>query len=50
MNYPSHGMEDWLIFHLVYNVLNPMSKFVLDNVGGGTFMRKQVELKLLEDF
>ena len=23
-NYPSHGMEDWLILHLFYNALNPM--------------------------
>ena len=51
MNYPSHGMEDWLILQLFYNALNPMSKSMLDTVAGGTFMSKPVELarRLLDD-
>ena len=51
MNCPSHGMEDWLILHLFYNALNPMSKSMLDTAAGGTFMSKPVELarRLLDD-
>jgi hypothetical protein len=51
MSYPSHVMEDWLILHLFYNALNPMSKFTLATAAGGTFMRKHVDVarKLLDD-
>src|SRR3954469_25630496 len=51
MNCPSHGMEEWLILHLFYNVLNPMSKSILDTAAGGTIMGKQVSVakKLLND-
>lgn len=51
INCPSHGMEDWLILHLFYNALNPMSKSMLDTAEGGTFMSKPVELarRLLDD-
>ena len=51
MNCPGHGMEDWLILHLFYNALNPMSKSMLDTAAGGTFMSKPVELarRLLDD-
>jgi hypothetical protein len=34
MNYPNHGMEKWLILHLFYNALNPMSKSILDTASG----------------
>jgi hypothetical protein len=44
MNYPSHGMEDWLILRLFYIALNPMLKSMLDTAAGGTFMSKPVEL------
>ena len=39
-NCPSHGMEDWLILHLFYNALNPVSKSMLDTVARETFMGK----------
>jgi hypothetical protein len=45
MNYPSHGMENWLFLHLFYNALNPMSKSMLDTAVGGIFMSKPVELE-----
>ena len=49
-NCSSHGMEDWLILHLFYNALNPVSKSMLDTVAGGTFMGKQItEAKKLLD-
>src|SRR3954466_716935 len=49
-NSPSHGMEDWLILHLFYNALNPMSKSMFDTATGGTFMGKQItEAKQLLD-
>ena len=50
-NCPNHGMEEWLILHLFYNALNPMSKSMLDTAAGGTFMGKQVDVatKLLDD-
>ena len=49
-NCPSHGMEDWLILHLFYNALNPVSKSMLDTAAGGTFMGKQItEAKQLLD-
>ena len=35
-NYPNHGMEEWLILHMFYNALNPMSKNMLDTTVGGT--------------
>ena len=41
-NSPNHGMEDWLILHLFYDALNPMSISMLDIAAGGTFMGKQV--------
>jgi hypothetical protein len=51
MSYPSHGMEDWLILHLFYNSLNPMSKCMLDTAAGGTFMSNRVDLaiRILDD-
>ena len=50
-NCPNHGMEEWLILHLFYNALNPMSKSMLDTTAGGTFMGKEIEVakKLLDD-
>jgi hypothetical protein len=50
-NCPSHGIEEWLILHLFYNALSPLSKFMLDTATGGTFMRKEVVVakKLLGD-
>jgi hypothetical protein len=47
----NHGMDQWLILHLFYNALNPVSKSVLDTAAGGTFMGKGVEegTKLLDD-
>ena len=43
-------MEDWLILHLFYNTLNPVSKSMLDTAAGGTFMGKQLnEAKQLLD-
>ena len=49
-NCPSHGMEDWLILHLFYNALNPVSKSMLDTAVGGTFMGKHItEAKQLLD-
>jgi hypothetical protein len=41
----------WLILHLFYNALNPVSKSMLDTAAGGTFMGKGVEegTKLLDD-
>ena len=44
-------MEEWLILHLFYNSLNPMSKSMLDIAAGGTFMGKEIEVakKLLDD-
>ena len=43
-------MEDWLILHLFYNALNPVSKSMLDTAAGGTFMGKQItEAKKLLD-
>jgi hypothetical protein len=51
MSCPSHGIKDWLIIHLFYNTLNPMSKSMLDTIAGGTFMSKQVDVarRLLDD-
>ena len=50
-NCPNHGMEEWLVLHLFYNALNPMSKSMLDIAAGGTFMGKDIALttKLLND-
>jgi hypothetical protein len=50
-SYPNYGMEEWLILHLFYNALSPLSKSTLDTAAGGTFMGKQVEVatKLLDD-
>ena len=50
-SYPNHGMEEWLVLHLFYNALNPMSKSMLDTAAGGTFMGKEIALatKLLND-
>ena len=50
-NCANNGMEEWLILHLFYNALNPMSKSMLDTAAGGTFMGKQVAVatKLLDD-
>jgi hypothetical protein len=47
----NHGMDQWLILHLFYNALNPISKSVLDTAAGGTFTGKGVEegTKLLDD-
>ena len=43
-------MEDWLIIHLFYNALKPVSKSMLDTAAGGTFMGKQItEAKQLLD-
>ena len=35
-------MEDWLILHLFYNALNPVSKSMLDTTTRGTFMGKHI--------
>ncbi|MBI0385001.1 hypothetical protein JBE27_54265, partial [Streptomyces albiflaviniger] len=45
------GMEEWLILHVFYHALNPMSKSMPDTVAGGTFMGKKIEIakKLLND-
>ena len=50
-NCPNHGMEEWLILHLFYNALNPMSKSMLDTAVGGTIMGRpfMVATKLLDD-
>jgi hypothetical protein len=50
-NCPNHGMEQWLIRHLFYNALNPVSKSMLDTIAGGTFTVKGFEegTKLLDD-
>ena len=37
-NCPNHGMEEWLILHVFYNALNPLSKNMLDTTAGGTIM------------
>jgi hypothetical protein len=44
-------MEQWLILHLFYNALNPVSKSLLDTAVRGTFMGQGVEegTKLLDD-
>jgi hypothetical protein len=44
-------MEEWLILHLFYHALNPMSKSMLDIVAGGTFIGKEIgiAIKLLND-
>ena len=44
-------MEDWLILHLFYDALNPMSKTMFDTAAGGTIMGRpvQVATKLLDD-
>jgi hypothetical protein len=42
-NCPNHGMEEWLILHLFYNALNPMSKTMLDIATGGTMMGRPIE-------
>jgi hypothetical protein len=36
-------MEEWIILHLFYKALNPMSKSMLDTAAGGTFMSKEIE-------
>ena len=41
-NCPSHGMEDWLILHLFYNALNPVSKSMPDTAARGAFMGKHI--------
>jgi hypothetical protein len=48
---PNLGMEEWLIIHLFYNSLHPLSKSMLDTASGGTFMGKQVEVvtEILDD-
>ena len=43
-NCPNHGMEEWIILHLFYNALNPMSKSMLDTAAGGTFMGNEIEV------
>ena len=50
-NCPNHGMEEWLIFHIFYNALTPMSKTMLDTAVGGTIMRRPIDeaKKLLDD-
>ena len=44
-------MEDWLILHLFYNALNPMSKSMLDTAAGRIIMGRPVSVatKLLDD-
>ncbi len=42
MSCPSHGMEEWLLLHLFYNGLNPMSKSMLDTAAGGTLKGRDV--------
>src|SRR5438105_3574770 len=37
-NCPNHGMEEWLIIHIFYNALNPLSKNMLDTAAEGTIM------------
>ena len=39
-NCPNHGMEEWLILHIFYNSLTPMSKTMLDTTAGGTITEK----------
>ena len=50
-NCPNHGMEEWLILHMFYNALNPMSKTMLDTAAGGTIMGKPIDdvKKLLDE-
>ena len=50
-NCPNHGMEEWLILHVFYHALNPMSKLMLDTAAGGTFMGKEIDVakKLIDD-
>ena len=50
-NCPNHGIEEWLILHMFYNALNPMSKTMLDNAAGGTIMGSPINefKKLLDD-
>lgn len=43
-------MEEWLILHLFYNALIPMSKTILDSATGGTIMGRPItEAKMLLD-
>jgi hypothetical protein len=42
-NCPNHGMEEWLILHMFYNALRPMSKTMLDTAAGGTIMGRPIE-------
>ncbi|KAM3333353.1 hypothetical protein ACQJBY_028437 [Aegilops geniculata] len=39
-NCPNHGMKEWLILHIFYNSLTPMSKIMLDTTAGGTITEK----------
>jgi hypothetical protein len=50
-NCPNHEMEEWLILHFFYHVLNPMSKPMFDTAARGTFMGKEIEIakNLLND-
>jgi hypothetical protein len=50
-NCPNHGMKEWLVLHLFYHALNPMSKSMLDIVARGTFIGKEIgiAIKLLND-
>jgi hypothetical protein len=44
-------MEEWLILHMFYNALTPMSKTMLDTTAGGTIMGGTIAKakKLLDD-
>ena len=44
-NYPNHGMEEWLLLHMFYNGLNPMSKAMLDTTAGPTITGKPEDVK-----
>ncbi|KAJ9566151.1 hypothetical protein OSB04_002117 [Centaurea solstitialis] len=39
-NCPHHGIEDWRLVQLFYNVLRPETRFAIDTSAGGTIMTK----------
>ena len=39
---PNHGMEEWLILHIFYNVVNLMSEAMLDTTSGAIIMGKPI--------
>jgi hypothetical protein len=40
--YSSHGVNEWMVLHSLYNGLNYMSRSMPDSAAGGAFMTKTV--------